>query len=136
MGEYTKRPTGIKVTKDQIAGALWEVNRCITNMKEQINKDYLHFFEWQAEEMFKAHKRRAFLVSLTEALDQKDKEIKLSAWFLDMAQRKINSLVHTGLRHNSTGPMANRAHILNLEVERELIIFIEGLACAAEFYGE
>lgn len=121
---------------DQIASTLRHIDRSIADMTEKMNSDYLHFFEWTAENMFKAQKRRAFYAALTNAVEDKDEAIDLAAWFLDIARRKSDGLVRGSLTRNSTSPMANHAHLLNLEVEQELIKEMESLACAAEYFSK
>lgn len=105
-------------------------------MTEKMNADYLHFFEWTADNMFKAQKRRAFYTALASAVEDKDEAIDLASWFLHIANRKTDELVRGSLTRNSTSPMANHAHLLNLEVEQELIKEMESLACAAEYFSE
>lgn len=121
---------------DQIASILRHIDRSIADMTKKMNSDYLHFFEWTAENMFKAQKRRAFYAALTNAVEDKDEAIDLAAWFLDIARRKSDGLVRGSLTRNSTSPMANHAHLLNLEVEQELIKEMESLACAAEYFSK
>lgn len=130
------KPTAKKAIKDQIASTLRHIDRSIADMTEKMNADYLHFFEWTAENMFKAQKRRAFYASLANAVEDKDEAIDFAAWFLDIARRKSDGLVRGSLTRNSTSPMANHAHLLNLEVEQELIKEMESLACAAEYFSK
>lgn len=136
MTQNTVKPTVKEAIKDQIALTLRHIDRSIASMAEKMNDDYLHFFEWTAESMFKAHKRRAFYAPLAEAIESQDEATDLSAWFSDIARRKSDALVRGCLTRNSTSPMMNHAHLLNLEVEQELIRDIEGLACAAEYYSK
>ena len=130
------KPTAKEAIKDQIASTLRHIDRSIADMTEKTNADYLHFFEWTAENMFKAQKRRAFYASLANAVEDKDEAIDFAAWFLDIASRKSDGLVRGSLTRNSTSPMANHAHLLNLEVEQELIKEMESLACAAEYFSK
>lgn len=136
MATTTVKPTAKEAIKDQIASNLRHIDRCIADMTEKMNADYLHFFEWTAENMFKAQKRRAFYTALASAVEDKDEAIDLAAWFLDIARRKSDGLVRGSLTRNSTSPMANHAHLLNLEVEQELIKEMESLACAAEYFSK
>lgn len=130
------KPTAKEAIKDQIASTLRHIDRCIADMTEKMNADYLHFFEWTAENMFKAQKRRAFYAALANAVEDKDEAIDLASWFLHIANSKSDELVRGSLTRNSTSPMANHAHLLNLEVEQELIKEMESLACAAEYFSK
>lgn len=101
-----------------------------------MNADYLHFFEWQAEEMFKVQKRRAFFTEFTKVVKSLDEDVDLTAWLFAIANRKSGELVRGSLTRNSTNPMANLAHLLNLEAEQEIIRELESLAHVAEYYGK
>lgn len=101
-----------------------------------MNADYLHFFEWQAEEMFKVQKRRAFFTEFTKVVKSLDEDVDLTAWLFAIANRKSGELARGSLTRNSTNPMANLAHLLNLEAEQEIIWELESLAHVAEYYGK
>lgn len=132
----TAKTTAKEAVKIQIASILQHLDRRIADMTEKMNVDYLHFFEWTAASMFKAQKRRAFYAALANAVEDKDEAIDLAAWFFDIARRKSDGLVRGRLTRNSTSPMANHAHLLNLEVEQELIKEMECIACAAECFSK
>lgn len=133
MNNESKNPTAKEAVKDQIASFLKSTERRISVMSEKMNEDYLNFFEWKADEMFKAQKRRAFFAQLLEAIDRKDDEMALSAWLLDIIARKSNEFVRGSLTRNSTNQMMNIAHLLNLESEQEIIRDLESLAHIAAY---
>ena len=118
MEQNTVKLTAKEVVKDQIASTLRHIDRRIAVISEKMNADYLHFFEWQAEEMFKVQKRRAFFTEFTKVVKNLDEDVRGS------------------LTRNSTNPMANLAHLLNLEAEQEIIRELESLAHVAEYYGK
>lgn len=136
MAQDNVRPTAKEAVKGQIARTLRIIDNRIESLTKEMNEDYLRFFEWQAETMFKEQKRRAFYTALANAVEDKDESIDLAAWFLDIARRKSDGLVRGSLTRNSTSPMANHAHLLNLEVEQELIKEMESIAFAAEYFSE
>lgn len=136
MAQNQTNPTAKEAITAHIASTLRHIDRCIADMTEKMNADYLHFFEWTAENMFKAQKRRVFYAALANAVEDKDEAIDLASWFLHIANRKSDELVRGSLTRNSTSPMANHAHLLNLEVEQELIKEMESLACAAEYFSK
>ncbi len=67
---------------------------------------------------------------------RRDETTELSAWLLAIAVRKGNAIISGSLTRNSTSPMANHAHLLNLQTEQELITEIEGLASVAEYFSK
>lgn len=136
MAQNPTKPTAIEAVKDQIARTLRIIDHRIEGLTKEMNEDYLRFFEWQAETMFKEQKRRAFYIALSEAMNGRDETIELSAWLLAIAVRKGNAIVNGSLTRNSTNQMANHAHLLNLQTEQELITEIEGLASAAEYFSK
>lgn len=136
MNNETKNPTAQEAVKDQIASTLRHIDRRIAKLTEDMNNNYLHFFEWQAEEMFKVQKRRSFYVALADAVEKADTTTDLTTWLLDIANRKVNEIARGSLTRNSTSPMMNRAHLLNLEAEQELIRELEGLAHVAQYHSK
>lgn len=75
------KPTAKEAIKDQIASTLRQIDRCIADMTEKMNAGYLHFFEWTAENMFKAQKRRVFYAALANAVEDKDEAIHMQYIF-------------------------------------------------------
>lgn len=136
MAQNPTKPTAIEAVKDQIARTLRIIDHRIEGLTKEMNEDYLRFFEWQAETMFKEQKRRAFYIALLDALNERDETTELSAWLLAIAQRKGRDIVSGSLTRNSTNQMANHAHLLNLQTEQELITEIEGLASVAEYFSK
>ena len=136
MAQSPTKPTAIEAVKDQIARTLRIIDHRIEGLTKEMNEDYLRFFEWQAETMFKEQKRRAFYISLLEAMNNRDETTELSAWLLAIAVRKGNAIISGSLTRNSTSPMANHVHLLNLQTEQELITEIEGLASVAEYFSK
>lgn len=136
MAQNPTKPTAIEAVKDQIARTLRIIDHRIEGLTKKMNDDYLLFFEWNAEIMFKEQKRRAFYIALLDAINERDEATELSAWLLAIAVRKGNAIVSGSLTRNSTNQMANHAHLLNLQTEQELITEIEGLASAAEYFSK
>lgn len=136
MTQNNVKPTAKEAVTDQIASTLRHIDNQTAKMTEKMNADYLNFFEWQAEEMFKVQKRRSFFTELTKAVENLDEDVDLTAWLLAIANRKSSELVRGSLTRNSTNQMANLAHLLNLEAEQEMIRELESLAHVAEYYGK
>lgn len=136
MTTTTVKPTAKEAVKIQIASILHQIDCRIEKMTEKMNVDYLHFFEWQAEDMFKEQKRRAFLTELASAVDDIDSYVDLYSWLGGIANQKVYALVKERLTRNSTSQMVNIAHLLNLEVEKELIRDLESLTQLAEYFGK
>ena len=136
MTTTTVKPTAKEVVRIQIASILHQIDCRIENMTEKMNSDYLHFFELQAEDMFKEQKRRAFFTELASAVEDTDSYVDLYSWLGGIANHKVDVLVRGCLTRNSTSEMVNIAHLLNLEVEKELIRDLESLAQLAGYYGK
>ena len=92
MEQNTVKLTAKEVVKDQIASTLRHIDRRIAVISEKMNADYLHFFEWQAEEMFKVQKRRAFFTEFTKVVKSLDEDVDLTAWLFAIANRKSGEL--------------------------------------------
>lgn len=127
--------TAKEAVRDQIASTLRHIDRRIAAYTEKMNANYLHFFEWNAEEMFKEQIRRKFYSELASILEERDCE-NLGEWLLAIAQRKESNIARGSLTRNSTNAMANNAHLLNLQAEQEMIIELEGMAHLANCYSK
>lgn len=136
MTQNNLKPTAKEAVKEQIASILRYIDRRIAAMTEKMNADFLHFFEWHAEDMFKMQKRRSFLNELMRAVDDTESYVDLYSWLGGIANQKVDLLIRKSLTRNSTSEMANIAHLLNLEVEQELIRDLECLAQTAEYYSK
>ena len=136
MNNDIKKPTAKEAVKDQIASNLRHIDRKIAKMTEDMNANYLHFFEWHTEEMYRTQKRRAFYTELIRAVDAAGEDVDLAEWMLAIANRKSGELVRGSLTRNSTNQMANHAHLLNLEAEQELIRELESLAHVANYHAK
>lgn len=136
MTQNSVKPTAKEAVKIQIAETLRRIERKIAKMTETMNSGYLHFFEWQAEEMFKTQKRRSFFAELERAVENVAEDTDLAEWMLAIASRKSGELVRGSLTRNSTNQMANLAHLLNLQAKQELIRDLESLAHVAEYYSK
>ena len=136
MNNDTKNPTAKETLKDHIASNLRHTERKIAKMTEDMNANYLHFFEWQGEEMYRTQKRRAFYTELTRAIDTAGEDVDLAEWMLAIANRQSGELVRGSLTRNSTKMMANHAHLLNIQAEQEMIRDLESLAHVAEYYSK
>ena len=126
----SKKITAIEAVKDQIARYLSRADKRIATLAAEMNKDYLRFFEWYAEDMFEEQTRRKFYANLADEIKEWGGE-DLSKDLLKMAQRKVNEIARGSLTRNSTSQMANTAHLLNLQAQQTLIEEIEGLAYLA-----
>lgn len=135
MIENSVKPTAIEAVKERIASTLQHLDRKIAGMTEKMNADYFHFFVWYAEDMYTAQKIRNFLALLAEEMERREDNEGLSEWLLAMAARKSSDIARGSLSRNSTNVMDNRAYLLSLEAEQQLVIEIEGLAFVAQHYN-
>ena len=135
MINESKNPTAKEAVKDQIAIIIRHIEHRIADMTEKMNSNFVRFFEWHAEEMYKTKRRQAFYADFCREVESIGPEIDLSVWILAIASHKSEELVRGKLSRNSTSQIANYAYLLNLEAEQELIKELEGLAHIAEHYA-
>ena len=136
MNNESKNPTAKEAVQVRILSTLCHIERKIAKMAESMYANYFQFFEWHAGDMYKEQKRRAFYTELTRAVENVAEDADLAEWMLAIANRKSNELVRGSLTRYSTSPIANIAHLLNLEAEQELIRELERLAYVANYYAK
>ena len=124
--ESTKNPA-LEAVREEIARHIRRADKRIANLTKAMNDNYLQFFEWTADSMYKQQVRRKFYSGLVEVMEEWEGE-DLSEHFLGIAQCVANSIARGDLTRNSTSHMANIAHTLNLQARQTLIAEIEGLA--------
>lgn len=131
MSTDATRTAAMEAVREQILRMIRQIDRRIAALTEKMNENYLHFFEWNAETMYQEHRRRKFYEELAERLES-CKPADPAAWLMEIAQNKINEIARGSLTRNSTSPMANIAHLLDLQAKQEIITGIEGLAFTAK----
>ena len=76
----------------------------IKEYNQQLGKNYLHFFDWHADDLYKACYMDKNYKAIQEAIDTAEKD-----------------LLNGPLVKKSTNPMSNMAHSLEMECKQELL---------------
>lgn len=96
-------------------------DRDIYKQMKQINNDFLHFFEWNAESLYKSHFMSKCYKELRNAVGEKrdiDYIQKVLQGGLSYCQ---NKLLEGQLDYHSSSRTTNVAHFLKLECMQQLI---------------
>lgn len=88
---------------------------------EEAEKNYSRFFEWQADEVYKAGRLRDYYGVFRNKVNGTDDVEELQRYFKDIVRYQQERLLANPPARNSTSPMANMAHTLSLECMQRLI---------------
>lgn len=109
------------------------LDRKIAGMEERIckgleeaKKDYSRFFEWQADEVYKAGCLHDYYCVFRNKANGTDDVEELQRYFKDIVRYQQERLLANPPVRNSTNPMANMAHTLSLECMQRLIRDCQG----------
>ena len=93
----------------------------IKEYNQQLGKNYLHFFDWHADDLYKACYMDKNYKAIQEAIDAaetpKDIEGILKRYTLYIEDDLLNG----PLVKKSTSPMSNMAHSLEIECKQKLL---------------
>lgn len=131
MSTNATNEASLKAIRAKIESTLRLIDHRIASLQENSVKDYLRFFEIDAERMYQEQSRRLFYLDLADRMNSGIKKDPVE-WLLNVARRKANEIARGQLSRNSTNPMSNHAYLLRLQVEQGLITELEGLAYIAE----
>ena len=76
---------------------------------EEAKKDYSRFFEWQADEVYKAGRLRDYYGVFRNKVNGTDDVEELQRYFKDIVRYQQERLLANPPARNSTSPMANMA---------------------------
>ena len=93
---------------------------------EEAKKDYSRFFEWQADDVYKAGRLRDYYGVFRNKVNGTDDVEELQRYFKDIVRYQQERLLANPPARNSTSPMANMAHTLSLECMQRLIQDCQG----------
>ena len=96
---------------------------------EEAKKDYSRFFEWQADDVYKANRLRDYYGVFRDKVNGTDKVEDLQTYFKDIIKYQQERLLANPPARNSTNPMANMAHTLSLECIQQLVRDCQGFSC-------
>ena len=135
MNDKSQATTALKAVQEETGRLLRRAERHIADYTAKMNDNFVRFFEWNAEEMYKEQLKRHFFEGLNSMLAGWDGE-DLAADLLKAAKSKADGIVRGSLTRNSTNQMANHAHLLTLQAAQEIIHELENLAFVANHYAE
>jgi len=95
---------------------------------EEAQKDYSRFFEWKADDVYKANRLRDYYGVFRNKVNGTDKVEELQRYFQDVIKYQQERLLSNPPVRNSTNPMANLAHTLSLECIHRLIRDCQGFS--------
>ena len=88
---------------------------------EEAEKNYSRFFEWQADDVYKAGRLRDYYGVFRNKVNGTDDVEELQRYFKDIVRYQQERLLANPPARNSTSPMANMAHTLRLECVQQLV---------------
>ena len=94
---------------------------------EEAEKNYSRFFEWQADDVYKAGRLRDYYGVFRNKVNGTDDVEELQRYFKDIVRYQQERLLANPPARNSTSPMANMAHTLSLECMQRLIQELSGI---------
>ena len=99
---------------------------------EEAEKNYSRFFEWQADDVYKAGRLRDYYGVFRNKVNGTDDVEELQRYFKDIVRYQQERLLANPPARNSTSPMANMAHTLSLECMQRLIQDCQGFLQGTE----
>lgn len=94
------------------------------NIKEysaQLASNYLYFFGWHADDLYKAYYMDKNYKAIQEAIDAAETPKDIEGILKRCTLYMEDDLLHGPLVARSTSPMSNMAHSLELECKQELL---------------
>lgn len=88
---------------------------------EMAGTDYRRFFEWKADDVYRACLLRDHYRLFRNKLERTDDAQDLKRYFEDIARYHRDRLVGSSPAKHSTNPMANMAYTLSLECSQRLM---------------
>jgi len=95
-----------------------------SNIKEynqQLGKNYLHFFDWHADDLYKAYYMDKNYKAIQEAIDAAETPKDIEGILKRCTLYIEEDLLNGPLVKKSTSPMSNMAHSLEIECKQKLL---------------
>ena len=95
-----------------------------SNIKEynqQLGKNYLHFFDWHADDLYKACYMDKNYKAIQEAIDTAETPKDIEGYLKRCTLYIEEDLLNGPLVKKSTSPMSNIAHSLEMECKQKLL---------------
>ncbi len=95
-----------------------------SNIKDyngQLEKNYLYFFGWHADDLYKAHYMNKHYKAIQETIDTAETPKDIEEYLKRCILYVEDDLLNGPLVGRSTGPMSNIAHSLEMECKQQLL---------------
>lgn len=95
-----------------------------SNIKEyntQLKNNYLYFFGWHANDLYKAHYMATNYNAIQETIDAAKSPEEIEAYLNKCILYVQDDLLNGPLVERSTSPMSNMSHSLELECKQKLL---------------
>lgn len=95
-----------------------------SNIKEyntQLKNNYLYFFGWHADDLYKAHYMATNYNAIQETIDAAESPKEIEAYLNKCILYVQDDLLNGPLVKQSTSPMSNMSHTLELECKQKLL---------------
>ena len=93
----------------------------IKEYNQQLGKNYLHFFDWHADDLYKACYMDKNYKAIQEAIDTAETPKDIEGYLKRCTLYIEEDLLNGPLVKKSTNPMSNMAHSLEMESKQELL---------------
>lgn len=98
-----------------------EVADRISEYNQQMNKSYLYFFGWHADDLYKAHYMATNYNAIQETIDTAKSPKEIEAYLNKCVLYVTDDLLNGPLVKKSTSPMSNISHSLEMECKQKLL---------------
>lgn len=98
-----------------------EVADSIAEYNSQMKKNYLYFFGWHADDLYKAHYIASNYNAIQEAVDAAKSPKEIEAYLNKCILYVEDDLLNGPLVKRSTSPMSNISHSLEMECKQKLL---------------
>ena len=89
----------------------------IQEYKESLNRNYERFFEWDAEEMYKVHKKMELYKNLLAAAEQGT----LRDMLIHTIEHLKDDILFGDVQKRGSNTMGNILHTFNIEVKQDML---------------
>lgn len=97
------------------------VENNIKGYSRELEKNYLYFFGWHADDLYKAHYMAANYNAIQETVDTAKSPKEIEAYLNKCILYVEDDLLNGPLVKRSTSPMSNISHSLEMECKQKLL---------------
>lgn len=93
----------------------------INGYNRQLENNYLHFFDWHADDLYKAYYMDKNYEAVQQMIDTTESPKDMEAYLKRCILYVEDDLLNGPLVERSTNPMSNMAHSLEMECKQKLL---------------